>query len=112
MEWLGEDIEEESSNSTLPSSQGSSPKSLCQSRQSINQAQKALGKIEDSLDNFSPKLGGHIQKIFSGSLVQAERTHCPERAGYRGLSSSSKVLECSQITSAGAWPKQLWGPDS
>ena len=72
MEWWGEDTEEKSSNSTLPSSQGSSPKSLRQLRQSINQAQKALGKIENSLDNISPKLGGHIQKIFSGSLVQAE----------------------------------------
>lgn len=50
----------------------SSPKNIKRLRKNIDIAQSALDNIKEVIDTASPGLENRIQKIFNGSLIQAE----------------------------------------
>ena len=56
----------------LLSEPASSPYTVQRLRTSIRKAQSYLTEVQEVLDDSSPKLGSHLQRIFRGSLMQAE----------------------------------------
>ncbi|KAL1954589.1 hypothetical protein VTO42DRAFT_884 [Malbranchea cinnamomea] len=65
-------LPESSPPPSVPSSQLSSPKTITELRTSIQKAKTALEDIEMVIEQASPTLNSRLQKIFRGSLLQAE----------------------------------------
>lgn len=57
---------------STPSSDASSPKNIQKLRHHISKAERSLGEIKHIVNNASPGLTNRIEKVFSGSLMQAE----------------------------------------
>ncbi|KAL1960040.1 hypothetical protein VTO42DRAFT_212 [Malbranchea cinnamomea] len=67
-----DELPESSPPPSVPSSQLSSPKTITRLRTSIQKAKTALEDIEMVIEQASPTLNSRLQKIFRGSLLQAE----------------------------------------
>ncbi|KAL1952519.1 hypothetical protein VTO42DRAFT_5096 [Malbranchea cinnamomea] len=67
-----DELPESSPPPSVPSSQLSSPKTITRFRTSIQKAKTALEDIEMAIEPASPTLNSRLQKIFQGSLLQAE----------------------------------------
>ncbi|KAL1961200.1 hypothetical protein VTO42DRAFT_3145 [Malbranchea cinnamomea] len=67
-----DELPESSPPPSVPSSQLSSPKTITRLRRSIQKAKTALEDIEMVIEQASPTLNSRLQKIFRGSLLQAE----------------------------------------
>ena len=70
--WTGDHDAQGNALSSPISSQTSSPKNLKRLKKNINIAQSALDETSSILDSTSPGLNDRINKIFNGSLMQAE----------------------------------------
>ncbi|KAL1960910.1 hypothetical protein VTO42DRAFT_5894 [Malbranchea cinnamomea] len=67
-----DELPESSPPRSVPSSQRSSPKTITRLCASIQKAKTALEDIEMVLEQASPIRNSRLQKIFRGSLLQAE----------------------------------------